>query len=95
MQHSDKRKLRNFASRDVKSAVNQTNLQFHQLVNINIMDAPPVKKQRIRSKNFTMSETEVLHSLVKEHMHVLSAKHCSGESGITKKMQDQVRICNL
>ena len=60
-----------------------------------IMEGPPTKKPRNRSKNFTVAEVEVLKSSVSENFQILNAKHCNGSTGVTKKMQDRVSIIIL
>ncbi|XP_045198532.2 uncharacterized protein LOC123552850 [Mercenaria mercenaria] len=53
------------------------------------MEPPASKKPRVRAKNFSMSEVEVLKTAVTDNFSAISAKHCNGTSGITKKIQDK------
>jgi Myb/SANT-like DNA-binding domain len=48
------------------------------------------KKQRSKKKNFTVSEVEIIKDEVKKNFNIITAKHCSGSTGVTKKMQDCV-----
>ncbi|XP_053385898.1 uncharacterized protein LOC123557915 isoform X1 [Mercenaria mercenaria] len=53
------------------------------------MEPPASKKPRVRAKNFSMSEVEVLKTAVTDNFSTISAKHCNGSGGITKKIQDK------
>ncbi|XP_053390024.1 uncharacterized protein LOC128552957 [Mercenaria mercenaria] len=53
------------------------------------MEPPASKKPRVRAKNFSMSEVEVLKTAVTDNFSTISAKHCNGTGGITKKIQDK------
>jgi hypothetical protein len=43
------------------------------------------KKQRSKKKNFTVSEVEIIKDEVKKNFNIITAKHCSGSTGVTKK----------
>ncbi len=50
----------------------------------------PSKKQRVRGKNFSIQEIEILKDEVMVNIDVINAKHCNGASGVTKSMQERV-----
>lgn len=54
------------------------------------MAEPLTKKKRVRGKNFSVSENHVIKECMKDNLHILEAKHCSGATKVTKQMQDRV-----